>query len=125
MKNKKLIMSTTIALGIMSMSAKVTHFDYSNYEFKYTDGGIEKTAKLTDEATTTNHMIALLKAVYTDPTIPDTWYGYDYNGSQLGKIEYNLFASIAPWIKGANETYSDPYDDGMTLLLVQMKDGWY
>ena len=70
-------------------------------------------------------MIALLKAVYTDPTIPDTWYGYDYNGSQLGKIEYNLFASIAPWIKGANETYSDPYDDGMTLLLVQMKDGWY
>ena len=98
-------MSTTIALGIMSMSAKVTHFDYSNYEFKYTDGGIEKTAKLTDEATTTSHMIALLKA--------------------LGKIEYNLFASIAPWIKGANETYSDPYDDGMTLLLVQMKDGWY
>ena len=125
MKNKKLIISTTIALGIMSMSAKVTHFDYSNYEFNYTDGGIEKTAKLTDEATTTNHMIALLKAVYTDPTIPDTWYGYDYNGSQLGKIEYNLFASIAPWIKGANETYSDPYDDGMTLLLVQMKDGWY
>ena len=109
----------------MSMSAKVTHFDYSNYEFNYTDDGIEKTAKLTDEATTTNHMIALLKAVYTDPTIPDTWYGYDYNGSQLGKIEYNLFASIAPWIKGANETYSDPYDDGMTLLLVQMKEGWY
>ena len=118
-------MSTTIALGIMSMSAKVTHFDYSNYEFKYTDGGIEKTAKLTDEATTTNHMIALLKAVYTDPTIPGTWYGYDYNGSQLGKIEYDDFASNTPWIKGANETYSDPNDDGMTLLLVQMKDGWY
>ena len=125
MKNKKLIISTTIALGIMSMSAKVTHFDYSNYEFNYTDDGIEKTAKLTDEATTTNHMIALLKAVYTDPTIPGTWYGYDYNGSQLGKIEYNLFASYTPWIKGDNETYSDPYDDGMTLLLVQMKEGWY
>ena len=127
MKNKKLIISTTIALWIMSMSAKVTHFDYSNYEFNYTDGGIEKTAKLTDEATTTNHMIALLKAVYTDPTIPGTWYGYDYNGSQLGKIEYNSFASASytPWIKGDNETYSDPYDDGMTLLLVQMKEGWY
>ena len=111
----------------MSMSAKVTHFDYSNYEFNYTDDGIEKTAKLTDEATTTNHMIALLKAVYTDPTIPGTWYGYDYNGSKLGKIEYNSFASASytPWIKGDNETYSDPYDDGMTLLLVQMKEGWY
>ena len=127
MKNKKLIISTTIALWIMSMSAKVTHFDYSNYEFNYTDDGIEKTAKLTDEATTTNHMIALLKAVYTDPTIPGTWYGYDYNGSKLGKIEYNSFASASytPWIKGDNETYSDPYDDGMTLLLVQMKEGWY
>ncbi len=43
----------------MSMSAKVTHFDYSNYEFNYTDGGIEKTAKLTDEATYPRHMVWL------------------------------------------------------------------
>ena len=125
MKNKKLIISTTIALGIMSMSAKVTHFDYSNYEFNYTDGGIEKTAKLTDEATTTSHMIALLKAVYTDPTIPGTWWGYDYNDTQLRQLNYDDYANRGtPWGKGS-EIYSNPDEDGMTLLLVQMKDGWY
>ena len=49
--------------------------------FQYTEGGETKTAKLTDEATTPDHIIALLKAVYTDKTIPGIHYGYNYNGT--------------------------------------------
>ena len=89
-----LIMTCMAALSANALiyheqTSKVTHFDYSNYQFTYEEDGVTNTAKLTDEATTPEHMAALLKAVYTDPTIPGIHYAYDFNGKQSRKINYN------------------------------------
>ena len=113
-----------------TIAQMVTNFDYSNYTFQYTtEGGETKTAKLTDEATTPDHIIALLKAVYTDKTIPGIHYGYNYNGTPdiLSELNYlNNARQGTPWTLGTADAtnYPNPDQDGMTLLLVQFKEGW-
>ena len=110
-----------------TIAPMVTNFDYSNYTFQYTEDGKTKTANLTDEATTPDHIIALLKAVYTDKTIPGIHYGYNYNGTTDNLLNYlNNANQGTPWNLGtADETnYPNPDQDGMTLLLVQFKEGW-
>ncbi len=59
------MIAIVLAWGNSLSSAKtiapmVTNFDYSNYTFQYTEGGVTKTANLTDEAKTPDHIIALL-----------------------------------------------------------------
>ena len=110
-----------------TIAPMVTNFDYSNYTFQYTEGGETKTANLTDEATTPDHIIALLKAVYTDKTIPGIHYGYNYNGTTDNLLNYLNNARLGtPWTLGTADAtnYPNPDQDGMTLLLVQFKEGW-
>ena len=110
-----------------TIAPMVTNFDYSNYTFQYTEGGVTKTANLTDEATTPDHIIALLKAVYTDKTIPGIHYGYNYNGTPDNLLNYlNNANQGTPWTLGTADAtnYPNPDQDGMTLLLVQFKEGW-
>ena len=117
-------------------TTKVTQFDYSNYNYTYYDAnGVEQTANLCDEATTPEQIKALIKAVYTDPTIPGIHYAYDFNGTQVRKIDYNAYAHEGVNPKKAlkvtwdnadpNEVIPNPDQDGMTLLMVNMKDSWY
>ncbi|MBR5638944.1 MAG: hypothetical protein IKW83_04185 [Muribaculaceae bacterium] len=109
--------------------SKVTHFDYSGYTYTYVDeNGVEQTVSLTDEATSTDQIIALLKKVYTDPSIPGIRYAYDYKDAegqpyQRKKLNYNANASHGtPW--GKTNDIVNPYDDGMTMLVVQVKDNY-
>ena len=106
-----------------TIAPMVTNFDYSNYTFQYTEGGETKTANLTDEATTPDHIIALLKAVYTDKTIPGIHYGYNYNGTTDNLLNYlNNANQGTPWTLGTADAtnYPNPDQDGMTLLLVDL-----
>ncbi len=116
------------AATAQTIAPMVTNFDYSGYTFQYTEGGVTKTANLTDEATTPDHIIALLKAVYTDKTIPGTLYGYHYPADHTERpLNYATYANQGtPWTKGTVNatTYPNPDQEGMTLLLVQMKEGW-
>lgn len=112
-----------------TIAQMVTNFDYSNYTFQYTEteGGETKTANLTDEAKTPDHIIALLKAVYTDKTIPGIHYGYHYNGTTDNLLNYLNNARLGtPWTLGTDDAtnYPNPDQEGMTLLLVQFKEGW-
>ena len=105
----------------------VSYFDYSDYTFTYTEDGVTKTARLTDEATTPDHMIALLEKVYKDNTLPGTLYAYEYNGVKDNPLNYSSNANQGtPWTKGTVNatTYPQPDRDGMTLLLVQFNEGW-
>ena len=135
-----LIMTCMAALSANALiyheqTSKVTHFDYSNYQFTYEEDGVTKTAKLTDEATTPEHMAALLKAVYTDPTIPGIHYAYDFNGTQSRKINYNAYARIGmkpsnnylvPWdVEDQSAIIPNPNESGMTLLMVNINEDWY
>lgn len=114
------------------VTSKVTHFNYSTYTYTYIDAnGVEQTANLIDEATTPNQIKALLKKVYTDPTIPGIHYAYDYkdnegNPIQYKKLNYDVNASFGtPWDKSNNDgTIANPNDDGMTMFLVQVKDSY-
>lgn len=116
-------------------TTKVTNFDYSTYEFTYEEDGVTKTAKLTDEATTPEHMAALLKAIYTDPTIPGIHYAYDFNGTQSRKIDYNAYARervnpnknyVVPWdVEDQSVVTPNPNESGMTLLMVNISEDWY
>lgn len=145
-KTTKLLLITLIALvGILPVSAtvyheatqKVTHFDYSNYTYTYIDAnGVEQTANLTDEANTPEQIKALVKAIYTDPTVPGIHYAYDFNGTQIRKIDYNAYArsGVNPNSQNMKVTWDNPDpsvvipnpdQDGMTLLMVNMKDSWY
>lgn len=145
MKNLRFIIIVVLLslLGVVAAKAtiyhettsKVTRFDYSDYTYTYIEDGVEKTAKLTDEATTTAQIKALLKAVYTDATIPGIHYAYDYNGTQVRKIDYNAFTHSG-WNSNNNEMIvtwdnpdptefiPNPEQDGMTLLMVNLKQSW-
>lgn len=135
---RKLLLSVlSLAVAIMGMAyeyhettTKVKHFDWSQYYFTYTDSdGVEQTACLTDEAFTPEHQMALLREVYKNPNIPGIHYCYDYNGTQNRKIDYNQFGHLGQadpgyWLGSSGEVYPNPYEDGMTMLLVQVKDSW-
>lgn len=115
----------------VTAGTKVTHFDYSTYTYTYTDAnGVEQTASLIDEATNTDQIIALLKKVYTDPTIPGIRYAYDYKDDegqpyQRKHLNYNVNASHGtPWTRTNGEVVANPNDDGMTMLVVQVKDSY-
>lgn len=104
-------------------TTKVTQFDYSDYTYTYFENGVEKIANINDEATSPDQMIGLLKKVYTDPTIPGIHYAYDYKGYQRKKLNYKFNAGFGtPW--GEDEDISNPNEDGMTMLLVQVKDDY-
>ena len=102
MKRTTRLLTLLIAMaGFFAMNAtvyhetttKVTKFDYNGYTYTYVDAnGVEQTANLTDEATSPEQIKALLKAVYTDQTIPGIHYAYDFNGTQVRKINYNAYA---------------------------------
>ena len=110
-------------------TTKVTKFDYNGYTYTYVDAnGVEQTANLTDEATSPEQIKALLKAVYTDQTIPGIHYAYDFNGTQVRKINYNAYAhdGVNPnnptmrvtWDNAdPAEVIPNPDQDGMTLLM--------
>ncbi|MBR6490184.1 MAG: hypothetical protein IKT03_06580 [Muribaculaceae bacterium] len=118
-------------------TTKVTKFDYSNYTYTYIDAnGVEQTASIMDEANSPEQIKALVKAIYTDPTIPGIHYAYDFNGTQIRKIDYNAYAreGVKATSKNMKVTWDDadpnevipnPEQDGMTLLMVNMKDSWY
>ena len=131
--NPKSLIITLLMVALVSLAAladihhevttKVTHFDYSDYTYTYIDeNGVEQTASLIDEATNTDQIIALLKKIYTDPTIPGIHYAYDYKDAegqpyQRKKLNYNANASRGtPW--GSASGIVNPYEDGMTMLVV-------
>ena len=124
-----LLTVSSYATEYHNVTTKVTRFDYSNYTFTYMEDGVEKTAHLTDEALTPAHQIALLKEVYTNPEIPGIHYGYDYNGRQSRKINYNNYGHLGQndacyWLGTSSDVYPNPNEDGMTMLLVQLKTTW-
>ena len=58
---------------------KVTQFDWSQFKFTFTDSNnVEHVVNLTDEAKTTDHIIGLLRAVYTNENVPGIHYAYAY-----------------------------------------------
>ena len=136
MNAKKLITAMTmVAMVTLVASAdvhhdvttKVTYFDYSPYTYTYLDdNGVEQTASITDEATSAKQIIALLEKVYTDKTIPGIRYAYafkdaDGNPYQRKKLNYEFNANRGtPWTKTG--VIDNPDEDGMTMLLVQVKD---
>ena len=146
MKRTTRLLTLLIAMaGFFAMNAtvyhetttKVTKFDYNGYTYTYVDAnGVEQTANLTDEATSPEQIKALIKAVYTDPTIPGIHYAYDFNGTQVRKINYNAYAHDGVNPNNSNmkvtwdnadptEVIPNPDQDGMTMLMVNMKDSWY
>jgi len=146
MKKTERLLSLLIALaGCFAANAtvyhenttKVTKHDYGSYTYTYMDvNGVEQTANLCDEAKTPEQIKALIKAVYTDPTIPGIHYAYDFNGTQVRKIDYNAYAHEGvnannptmrvTWDNAdPSEVIPNPDQDGMTLLMVNMKDSWY
>ena len=130
-------MLTSHATVYHETTTKVTHFDYSGYTYSYIDAnGVEQTANITDEATSPEQIKALVKAIYTNPSIPGIHYAYDFNGTQVRKIDYNAYARsgfkpnnqkmIVTWDDAdPAEFIENPEQDGMTLLMVNVKENWY
>ena len=118
------------ALIYHEQTQKVTHFDYSGFEYTYEENGVTKTANILDEATTPNQMAALLKEVYLNKDIPGIRYAYDYNRTQNRKLNYNFNGHLIAldkgyeWQRDKSTFFPNPDEDGMTMILVQMKQSW-
>ena len=125
-----LVCAVTIRANVYHETTnKVVSFDYSGFSYTYTDAdGVEKTAMLTDEARGAEQIAALLKEVYVNPAIPGIHYGYDYNGMQSRKVDYDFYGHLGAgysWQKNSPlEFFPNPEQDGMTLLLVSINDTW-
>ena len=145
------------ATGIVAQSLpqlpKVTKFDWSQFSFDYTEDGVAKNANLTDAAKTTDHIIALLRAVYINKYVPGIHYAYAYQSPdaqepslhRLLNYGFNYTShkdyyegSLASNHKGGGGEYNtwdhsldtdilpieNPVEDGMTVLLVQLNESW-
>ncbi len=138
---------------------------FYEYTFNWTDGdGNTHENKLNDIATDPEHMIALMREVYTNKNLPGNFYrGYNANGEPedevaypaIGKIVNNYTSGVGysyeysdayGWNIGNNaqqypiKSYDEgtgsssyhlkyfdpteykPNDEGLTLLLVEMRD---
>lgn len=139
MKTKTLTFILLLFSGFINSPATVYHeltnkvmsFDYSNFNYSYIEDGVEKTAKLTDEAKSAEQIAALLKEVYVNPDIPGIRYAYDFNGMQSRKIDYNNYGHLVSGGAGydwqqssANEIFPNPNQDGMTLIMLTISDTW-
>ena len=127
---------------------KVTAFDWSQFNFTFNENGVEKTANLLDEAKTVDHMKMLLREVYVNPNVPGIRYAYAYRDPATGNPElhrlinynYNYTSHTIrthypggggggyfnTWDRAldGSDTIVNPYEDGMTVLLVQIKENW-
>lgn len=103
-------------------------------EITYTwngDGGTTVTSKLTDKATDPYQIIALLEKVYGDPRVPGPYYSaygswkksglfsYTYNEGRCDEVYYGPVTT-----NGWNVTATKPYEEGYTVLLVAVKNGF-
>lgn len=95
------------------------------------DGGTTVTSKLTDKATDPYQIIALLEKVYGDPRVPGPYYSaygsweesgryyYTYNEGRCDEVYYGPVTT-----NGWNVTATKPYEEGYTVLLVAVKNGF-
>ncbi|MBO7608657.1 MAG: hypothetical protein J6S96_00440 [Muribaculaceae bacterium] len=139
LKTKNITLIIILLLSAICASATVYHestnkvmnFDYSHFTYSYIENGVEKTAKLTDEAKSAEQIAALLKEVYVNPDIPGIHYAYDFNGMQSRKIDYNNYGHLVSGGAGydwqqvnAGEFFPNPKQDGMTLIMLTISDTW-
>lgn len=94
------------------------------------DDGITVTSKLTDKATDPHQIIALLEKVYGDPRVPGPYYSaygywnksgryYSYNEGRCDEVYYGSVTT-----NGWNVTATRPNEEGYTVLLVAVKNGF-
>lgn len=94
------------------------------------DGGTTVTSKLTDKATDPYQIIALLEKVYGDPRVPGPYYSaygsweksgryYTYNEGRCDEVYYGPVTT-----NGWNVTATKPDEEGYTVLLVAVKNGF-
>ena len=85
-----LFITFILSAQAQELGIKMTQFDWANpvFDFSYTEAGTgeTKTVKLTDEANTTDHIIALLRAVYINADIPGIRYAYMWRNPETGEL---------------------------------------
>ena len=113
--------SNTNTNGVMDQNP----YDYSGLTYNWSEGETEKTAKITDKATTTSQIIALFKTVYTNKSVPGTYYAFDYDKNgyiKRGEVDYtNSGIQVSSWLDHQNYK---PTLDGKSVILIQVKDDW-
>ena len=147
---KKITFALMAVICLLSMQAqevgpKVTQFDWSQFEFTFTDSdNVEHAANLTDEAKTTDHIISLLRAVYTNENVPGIRYAYAYQRPgepepslhRLLNYGFNYTSHTVPYEGsthsgnshgrgggGANNTWNRSLDQGILPIKNPVEDG--
>ncbi len=143
---------TINAQSLPQQPPKMTQFDWSQFSFTFTEAnGQSKTVKLTDPATTTDHIIALLREVYINKDVPGIRYAYMWRDIKTGDLllnrkmnyryNYTSHSDKSEFPNGGggnpNNTWPRNLDknqgiivpdtttvDGMTVMLVQLKESW-
>ncbi len=120
-----LIVWLTALWGHQAMAQSENTWTKAQYDalgkiVKWTDAeGNEHANYLTDEATETSHIIALLKTAYTNSSVPGILYGgYTSAGKREGEITYG---NITGW---NINSVTKPTTEGYTTFMVKVKDGW-
>ena len=146
-----MLVACSWSIQAQELGHKVTAFDWSQFNFSFIENGETKTANLTDEAKTTDHIIGLLRAVYVNADIPGIRYAYMWRNPETGEFllnrkmnyRYNYTAhndkTEFPNGGGGNPNNTWPRSldkkdgivvpeettqDGMTVMLVQLKETW-
>lgn len=124
---------------------KVTQFDWSQFQFTFTDSNnVEHVANLTDEAKTTDHIISLLRAVYTNENVPGIRYAYAYQRPgepepslhRMLNYGFNYTSHTSPYAGstntgnahghgggGSNNTWDRSLDEGILPIKNPVEDG--
>lgn len=116
-------------VSAQSVVKSKAYYDAITYKWKG-DGGTTVTSKLTDKATDPYQIIALLEKVYGDPRVPGPYYSaygswktsgryYTYNEGRCDEVYYGPVTT-----NGWNVTATKPDEEGYTVLLVAVKNGF-
>ncbi len=137
---------TVLQAPYQAPGAPKDHAFYSQFTYNWTDGaGQSHTNAITDVATNPYQIVAMLKEIYTNRNIPGTKSLPDnLSSGTTVEVNYNYYSytpilftrysdrSWKDWTTGSlrnsgsysNDVDNDltPYEDGLTLLLVEVKD---
>ena len=129
MKKQLILLVSLMAVALSSITASAdpvvkTKEFFAGKTFTWTNSnGRTVTSSMADPATEPRQIMALVKAVYTDKTIPGILKcGYTSTGSCEGTISYNV--ASGSYVNNAYGIKGDftPNQEGYTTLLVKVKD---
>lgn len=127
--NTRILLLGLMLVNVWLSSHAIDYYD-AKYKYEWTDyDGVKHTSHITEEATSTEQIIELLKYIYTNTEIPGTKISEDvttqqgwWESTRTVTTKYN--DAVVPYGIAEDDNRYENTAEGMTMLVVKVRDDW-